>query len=528
MSNQIDFLMEEYKRLGVSEAEAAGAIKNLLGTTMARNEQMRSERFSPGVTGFLGAASGFLRPGTNAADGYKKAMDAYQTRQETDPFVDQKMIGGYLDTERKEINDLRAKVLDQMKTTKAGQTGWKADARVIGNALVGYDPNTNTVEELYRNESNSPLYGKIFDHFATQSMNDRLKFPDDQSRLQWVTEQTESAFQKAMAKNKVRIGSPDPVPSEGAWTRPGAPVTEAKAADPMFNFTPDQLAKFKDPKYVEHVRKTMSPEDVPAFDSWLKTSAPTIAENVVPAQVTQKTGTTPQLRTPQQLANEKAMGESENKSYHEYKDKLDSMWSANQQIAAMEGMLEADKMNSGAAHEALNKIGGYMSYLDPKNELAQNAGNDAAYYSKMMELVRDKIKALGAGTAVSNLDLIVTQKSVGDLRNTTQGNLKIMALMKLANATIGNVMNEKIGYYDSKGNTFQGYKRDTTPTHAIKYKLLPNGNWAFDIEDKDTWIERAKVANGGTLPKDINSRWKNYADSSVKNLSDPDKLLKGR
>lgn len=527
MSNQIDFLMEEYKRLGVSEAEAASAIRNLLGTTMARNEQVRSERFSPGVTGFLGAASGFLRPGTNAADGYQKAMDAYQTRQEIDPFVDQKMIGGYLDTERKEINDLRAKVLDQMKVTKAGQTGWKADAKVIGNALVGYDPNTNTVEELYRNESNSPLYGKIFDHFATQSMNDRLKFPDDQSRLQWVTDQTEKAFQAAMAKNKVRIGSPDPVPSEGAWSRPGAPVAEAKVADPMFNFTPDQLAKFKEPGYVEHVRKNMSPEDVPAFDNWLKTAAPTIAENVVPTQVAQKTGTTtPQLRTPQQLANEKAMGESENKVYHEYKDKLSSLVSANQQISAMEGLLESDKLNSGAAHEALNKIGGYMSYLDPNSSLAQYAGNDAAYYSKMMELVRDKIKALGAGTAVSNLDLIVTQKSVGDLRNTPQGNLKVMALMKLANATMGDIMDEKVGYYDSKGNTFQGYKRDTTPTHALKYRLLPTGNWAFDVEDKSSWIERARAANGGKLPKDIDARWKTYADNSVKNLADPDKLIK--
>jgi hypothetical protein len=526
MPNQMDFLMEEYQRLGVSEAEAAMAIKNLLGETVSRNQEMRSKRFSPEVTGLLGAASGYLQNGTSAAEGYQKAMDAYQTRQETDPFIDQKMIGTYLDTDRKEINDLRAKVLDQMKTTKAGQTGWKADAKVIGNALVGYDPNTNTVEELYRNESNSPLYGKIFDHFVTQSMNDRLKFPDDQSRLQWVTEQTESTFQKAMAKNKVRIGSPDPVPSDGAWTRPGEQkVSEAKKVEHDFKFTPDQLAKFKDPKYIEYVRKSMSPEDVPAFDNWLKTSAPTIAENIAPTTVQPKTASV-QLRTPQQLANEKSMGEGEYKVYEDYKTRLDSFANANQQIASMEGLLESDKLNSGAAHEALNKIGGYMNYLDPNSSLAQYAGNDSAYYSKMMELVRDKIKALGAGTAVSNLDLIVTQKSVGDLRNTPQGNLKVMALMKLANATMGDVINEKINFYDSKGNTFQGYKRDTTPTHALKYRLLPTGNWAFDVEDKQSWIERARIANGGNLPKDIDARWKSYADNSVKNLADPDKLLK--
>lgn len=238
------------------------------------------------------------------------------------------------------------------------------------------------------------------------------------------------------------------------------------------------------------------------------------------------TETTPTFKTPQRISNEKAMGEGEYKVYEDYKEKLNSLQNASQQISAMEGMLESDKLNSGLFHEELNKVGGFLNYIDPKNQLAQNAGNDSAYYSKMMDLVRDKIKALGAGTAVSNLDLIVTQKSVGDLRNTPQGNLKIMALMKLANATMGTIMDEKVGYYDSKGNTFQGYKRDTTPTHALKYRLLPTGNWAFDVEDKNSWIERARVANGGKLPPDINARWKTYADNSVKNLADPDKLLK--
>ena len=89
-----------------------------------------------------------------------------------------------------------------------------------------------------------------------------------------------------------------------------------------------------------------------------------------------------------------------------------------------------------------------------------------------------------------------------------------------------NCKHEKIEHYDSNNNTFQGWKRDTTPTHALRYRLLPTGNWAFDVEDKASWIERARIANGGKLPDDIDSRWKIYADNSVKNLADPDKLLK--
>lgn len=272
------------------------------------------------------------------------------------------------------------------------------------------------------------------------------------------------------------------------------------------DFTPEQLAAIKADTAKD---KTLLPHG-------------SIVQPASPAS----SGSAPMFKTPQQLANEEAMGKGEYKVYEDYKEKLGSLNSANQQISAMEGLLESDKLNSGLFHEEINKVGGFINYIDPKNQLAQNAGNDAAYYSKMMELVRDKIKALGAGTAVSNLDLIVTQKSVGDLRNTPQGNLKVMALMKLANETMGEIMNDKVGYYDSKGNTFQGYKRDTTPTHALKYRLLPTGNWAFDVEDKASWIERARVANGGKLPPDINARWKTYADNSVKNLADPDKLLK--
>lgn len=290
--------------------------------------------------------------------------------------------------------------------------------------------------------------------------------------------------------------------------KPGATVA---LGDPKLpgsgNFTPEQLAAIKADAAKD---KTLLPHG-----SIVQPANSSAGNNV------------PLFKSPQQIANEKAMGEGEYKVYEEYKDKLNSLQNANQQISAMEGMLEADKLNSGLFHEELNKVGGFLNYIDKDNKLAQYAGNDAAYYSKMMDLVRDKIKALGAGTAVSNLDLIVTQKSVGDLRNTPQGNLKIMALMKLANATMGSIMDEKVGYYDQdKRNTFQGYKRDTTPTHALKYRLLPTGNWAFDVEDKNSWIERARVTNGGKLPSDINARWKTYADNSVKNLADPDKLLK--
>jgi hypothetical protein len=147
---------------------------------------------------------------------------------------------------------------------------------------------------------------------------------------------------------------------------------------------------------------------------------------------------------------------------------------------------------SGQLHELINPLGGLMAYIDPDSTLAKSAGNDALYFSNMMNLVRDKIAALGSGTAISNLDLIVTQKSVGDLRNTKDGNEKLLAIMELQNATMQTKLNGKLDYYKNQGN-YNDYRGSSNPTHLVRATRLPSGETRYWVQTREGWInERLK------------------------------------
>jgi hypothetical protein len=155
--------------------------------------------------------------------------------------------------------------------------------------------------------------------------------------------------------------------------------------------------------------------------------------------------------------------------------------------------------------------------------LAQAAGNDAAYFGRMMDLVRDKIKALGAGTAVSNLDLIITQKSVGDLRNTGQGNLKIIGLMKLYNDTAAALSRDKVAYYDTNGG-FKGYEASAEPKFGLISKVNPQGKntiTSYSTISKGEWTAQFLAANKGKKEPSqviIDREWKKWADDSVRRI----------
>lgn len=226
-------------------------------------------------------------------------------------------------------------------------------------------------------------------------------------------------------------------------------------------------------------------------------------------------------RTPQQLAVQEATGKADVVENTARKESMAAWTLANQSLLPMEAILLSGKHTSGVMHETLNKVGGYLNYIDPKNSLAQAAGNDTAYLNRLMGLVRVDIKALGAGTAVSNLDLIVSQKAAGDLRNVPQGNLKNIGLVKLYNATNSALAQKKIDHFDNTGAT-KGYVSSTEPTHAIRptRNAYTGGTniFSYDVQDKNSWIEEQKARNPGkTIPSEVmNREWKRFADDSVK------------
>lgn len=171
------------------------------------------------------------------------------------------------------------------------------------------------------------------------------------------------------------------------------------------------------------------------------------------------------IKTPQQIeqenaeaktaydlgAKETAVARSDLATYAPMKDTLATM-----EATTLGGM------SSGVLAENLQKAGNLVSYFDPNSTLSKYASNSEAYELHLMDLVRTKIQALGAGTAISNIDLLVTKMAAGDKSLTVQGRLMLVGALKGAveNQRIEN--ERKIDYFNEHKD-LKGYKPSTDP-----------------------------------------------------------------
>lgn len=517
MSNQIDFLMEEYKRLGVSEAEAASAIKNLLGTTMARNEQARSERFSPGVTGFLGAASGFLRPGTNAADGYQKAMDAYQTRQETDPFVDQKMIGDYLNTDRKEINDLRAKVLDQMKA-KTDADG-KPKRQMVGSADQGwwaYNFDTEEKKLLVPGTLQQKQAAQLREVILNRLKEDGGDMTTHAKNADQLAQQIIYKYTPEEVEQYISQGGIPGAITKGVVTVPDKPAADITNGGVPYN----KQGKLAEIAAAEDPEGRLSVGQPPAHQSQEQ-----LANKIASAMGVQK----PVVKTEvgPLVVDTPAQKEFKTTGATNWQNKikeLEEQTIANDKKVGhfdrLESMLMSGNTPSGPLNPYLEVIGSFASTYDPKGTLAQKYGNNApAYFGELMNLVRADIKALGAGTAVSNLDLIVSQMAAGDLRNSPQGNLRLIGLQKYAAM-------EKAAHDRKYAKHIQDKQEGTSfftseklpPEYALRRKPNAKGLEQYVVIPRSQYekeFEAAAIKNGWKNKKPSQSQWEDYSKKSV-------------
>lgn len=208
----------------------------------------------------------------------------------------------------------------------------------------------------------------------------------------------------------------------------------------------------------------------------------------------QATTSSPLLKSAQQKETEGVLGKGYADQYLEDQKTIAEIKKMEMARQTMAQIVQSGKGNFGPAHEFLNKAGGYLSYIDPKSTLAEYADNDALYFSKMMDLTREKIKALGSGTAVSNLDLIVTQKSVGDMRNTREGNAKLLAIMELQNATMMAKLGNKMSYFENNNKSYDKYNGDPAPTHIARASVV-DGQRHYWVQSKKGWIDE-RVKNG--------------------------------
>lgn len=179
-----------------------------------------------------------------------------------------------------------------------------------------------------------------------------------------------------------------------------------------------------------------------------------------------------------------------------------------------------EKTNQGPLWEVLNTIGGVANYFDPKGTLAEAAGNDAAYFGGMMDLVRSRIAALGAGTAVSNLDLIVTQKSVGDLSQTHNGRLKLLGQLRAATGTLKKIEDFQKGYFAQHGKlggwekAWETYYGDQPINKMQEVTYIPEGAkhnlTKYNVDNVDRYFEVFKKKYPDASHQDAVGSWKQY------------------
>lgn len=191
----------------------------------------------------------------------------------------------------------------------------------------------------------------------------------------------------------------------------------------------------------------------------------------------------------------------------------------------MESMLMAGNLPSGPLHEYLKTVGDLASTYDPKGELAKRYGNDTpAYFGSLMNLVRSDIKALGAGTAVSNLDLIVSQMAAGDLRNSPQGNLKLIGLMKYVAAEKAAHDKKYMKYIQDtgRGTDFVSGKK-LPPEYALRRKPNAKGLEQYVLIDR---AQYEKEFEAKFKKKPTTKQWEDYSKASVGMMFNGDGYVK--
>jgi hypothetical protein len=202
---------------------------------------------------------------------------------------------------------------------------------------------------------------------------------------------------------------------------------------------------------------------------------------------------------------------------------LSSMNQMGRYLDQMETILSSPNISSvsGPLHEQLTNIGGFINYIDSDAKLAKGAATVPAYFGVLMDVVRDKITALGSGTAVSNLDLIVSQKSLGDLRNTPEGNRILNGLLRLNLAEFRERLNSKVGTFDIEGG--RGYrewdktrlKMDSTPSFTLRRN---QNTGEYLVQSKADWLAEMKTKFPKRSEKDISGLWKRFADDQTRDV----------
>ena len=533
MSSILDVLREEYSNI---DSNRRGIDQEQRGVLAAMHDKLTNAEVaqrSPSRAGFLGAAANFLTPKGSIA-GYIEGKQQQEALRDKAAIGAMPEMNNYLTESGKQLSSLQEEVMKRMSSREGDAANRYYSVGTAADGLIAFDKQTGKTDLI-----------TIPARFSQQLVDSTQKWTDilakeggDPATIQG------EAHKRAMFEigsmmgihpfgNAVQQGFKSPVGIPGSTpamerpavtpaeevasamgTEPGAvaPIgTAPMSGKPVEAAINDlvsrekvlaqqlKMGKIDKPTYdqrklvlAEEYRR-IAPEGSGFHPRDIIPPDQPVSGSVVgqpPAASGMK------ILTPQQRAAQQELGQLHAKENSADREAYSSMQRLEESRAVMSDIINSGVHTSSPMHELLSEAGGFMSLIDPHSKLAKMAGNDQMYYANLMNLVRDKIKALGAGTAVSNLDLIVTQKSVGDLRNTADGNKKLLAVMELQNQTMMAKLGAKNSYFDT-GKTYDGWKGNSSATHILRRSPSTGDYW---VQSREDWV--AEQVKAGTVRND--------------------------
>lgn len=325
--------------------------------------------------------------------------------------------------------------------------------------------------------------------------------------------------QYAQNPGAVKVGAPIRIPTPTPAT---APVPAAQPTDDS-NFTSLPLAGNEE-AYVAKRKaqgatdKQIADEMTAKFGGQMDAAAqvPEINKQA-PAPSSSAPHNLPEvmIKTPQQTKIDEENAKRDAEYIAGQRTALDAYRPMVDSLNRME-QLTMQGTTQGPLSDVISKVGGVVNYFDPEDSLAKLSGNDNAYFSSLQNLVRDKIKSLGAGTAISNLDLIVTQSSLGGLLTTKQGRMKILGALKADMESARLSQEAKISHYEATGE-LKGYRPSTVPLVGViaKPQIMPNGETLTTYVPiaKDKWIDAARKYNPKATEQTLTDEWVKFVKS---------------
>lgn len=138
--------------------------------------------------------------------------------------------------------------------------------------------------------------------------------------------------------------------------------------------------------------------------------------------------------------------------------KLPSLFSTSRRIDKLEALTKDDKTYAAAGAELKTQLGSISQAFGLKVNQAKTA-NSEEYLAHIAELMKDRLasKDYGAGTGVSNLDLLAASKPLPELARTTQGRQQIITALR-ADTQRAIQDSQAASDYFAQNNSLRGFR----------------------------------------------------------------------